>query len=78
MAEFTPQSLNRVTRPGAANATVTKPYSAGDGSLAITMTPTADMTVEATRPQKRLKPPLAETLAISAVFKTKTPLNPKP
>jgi len=42
------------------------------------MIPAADITVENTMPHKRLKPPLAETLAISAIFKTKTPLNPKP
>jgi hypothetical protein len=73
IAEFTPQSLNSVTRFGEVNATMTKPYSDGDRSLATVMTPNADMTVEAAKPQKRLKPPLAETLAILVTFTVKTP-----
>ena len=32
------------------------------------MVPTAEMTVEATKPHKMLKPPLAETLAISVAL----------
>lgn len=32
------------------------------------MVPTAEMTVETTKPHRRLKPPLAETLAISVAL----------
>ena len=64
IAEFMPQSLNIVMRLGAIKATATRPYSLGDRSLATSMTPTADMIDEVAKPQKRLNPPLAETLAI--------------
>ena len=64
IAKFTPQSLNIMMKLGATNAIVTKPYSDGDRSLAMIITPTADIIVEATEPQKRLNPPLTETLAI--------------
>ncbi len=64
MAEFTPQSLNTVMRFGAMEAIAIRPYSDGDSNLAMIMTPITDINVEVTRPQKRLNPPLAETLAI--------------
>ena len=34
----------------------------------IAIVPTAEMTVETTKPHRRLKPPLAETLAISVAL----------
>lgn len=43
MSKITLQSLNNVTRFGAIKATVTKPYSDGDRSLATSITPTADI-----------------------------------
>ena len=64
IAEFTPQSRNIVMRFGAIKATATMPYSGGERSLAKSMTPTADMIDEIATPQKRLKPPRAETRAI--------------
>jgi len=64
IAEFTPQSLNITMRFGAIKAIATTPYSDGDSSLAISITPRADVIDEAAKPQKRLNPPLAETLAM--------------
>ena len=53
-------------------AIATMPYSDGERSVATIMPPMADMTVEMVEPQKRLNPPLAETLAISIALVTKT------
>ena len=72
IAEFTPQSLKSVMRVGAIMAIATMPYSDGERSVATIMPPMADMTVEMVEPQKRLNPPLAETLAISIALVTKT------
>jgi len=71
IAKFTPQSLNIVMRLGAIKTIETKPYSDGERSLAMIITPTADIIVEAIEPQKRLNPPLAETLAILIAFVTR-------
>ena len=71
-AKFTPQFLNVARRLGAIKATATRLYSDGDRSLVTTMTPTADMIVEMVKPQKRLNPPLAETLAILIAFVTRS------
>ena len=68
IAEFMPQSLNIAMRLGAAEAIVYRPYSDGDSTRAKIITPTAEMTVETTNPQKRWNQPLAETLAISAAL----------
>ena len=54
IAEFTPQSLNMVMRLGAIMATATMPYSGGERSLARSMTPMAEMTVEAAFTAKTL------------------------
>jgi len=51
-------------RFGAIQAIATSPYSGGERSLATSMMPKADMRGEAAKPQKRLNPPLAETLAM--------------
>ena len=72
IAAFTPQSLNIMMRFGAVKAIVTMPYSDGDSSLAISITPTAEMIDETARPQKRWNPPLAETLAILAALLTES------
>ncbi len=72
IAEFTPQSLKSVMRLGAIKAIATMPYSGGDSNLAMIMTPMADMIVEMVRPQKRLNPPLAETLAILIALVTRS------
>ena len=63
IAAFTPQSLKFEMRFGAVKAIVYMPYSDGASNLATNIVPTAEMTVEATKPHKRLKLPLAETLA---------------
>jgi hypothetical protein len=42
-----------------------------DRSLATIMTPKADMTVEAAKPQKRWNPPFAETLASRQLYSLK-------
>jgi hypothetical protein len=55
-------------RLGAVKAIVYMPYSDGANSLATNIVPTAEMTVEATKPHKRLKLPLAETLPISTAL----------
>ena len=68
IAEFMPQSLNIAMRFGAVKAIVYRPYSDGERTRAMIIVPTADMTVDATRPQKRWNPPLAETLALSAAL----------
>jgi hypothetical protein len=44
------------------------PYSDSPSSQANAIVPIAEMTVEATKPHKRWKPPLTETLAMPAAF----------
>jgi len=51
-------------RLGAVKAIVTRLYSDVERSVATIMPPMVDMTVGMVEPQKRLNPPLAETLAI--------------
>ena len=68
MATFTPQSRKFWIRFGATNAMAYKPYSLGASSRATSMVPTAEIIVEVTKPQKMWKPPLADTLAISAAL----------
>jgi len=68
MATFTPQSLKFWMRFGATKAIAYKPYSLGASNRATSMVPTAEIMVEATNPQKMWKPPLTETLAISAAL----------
>lgn len=72
IAGLMPQSWNSEIRFGAIKTIVTMPYSDGDRSLATSIMPTAEMIVDAATPQKRLNPPLAETLAISAALVTKS------
>jgi len=72
IAEFTPQSVKSVIRVGAIMAIATMPYSDGERSLATIMPPIADMSVEMVEPQKRLNPPLTETLAILIALVTET------
>ena len=68
IAEFTPQSLNIAMRAGAVKTMAYKPYRSGPSSLAMNMVPRDEMRVEATSPHRRWKPPLAETLAMSAAL----------
>ena len=65
IAEFTPQSLKIMMRFGAVKTIAYKPYKSDPSNLAMKITPTEEMAVEITRPHRTLKPPLAETLAIS-------------
>lgn len=68
IAVVTPQSLNVEMRLGAARAMAYKPMLSGPRRRAINMVPTAEMTVERTKPQSRWKPPLAEIFAISVAL----------
>ena len=64
MAEFIPQSLNRLNNVGDMNAMVYNPCSSLVSSVATRIIPTADIIVERLTPKKRLNPPLADTFAI--------------
>ena len=68
IAEFTPQSLNIPIRVGAVKIIEYNPYWSEPSSLAMKMVPTDEMSVDNTSPHSRWKPPLAETLAMSAAL----------
>ena len=73
IAEFMPQSLNVAIIYGAVKAIVIKPFSGRERRFATSITPTDEMIVEIATPQKRLKLPLAETLAILTALLTSFP-----
>ena len=64
IAEFIPRSVKIVINCGATRTTANKPYSLGGSMRAKMIMLMPEITVEAASPQKMLKPPLAEVLAI--------------
>ena len=73
IAESIPQSLNVAIMYGVIKAIVIKPFSGRERRFATSITPNDEIIVEIATPQKRLKLPLAETLAILTALLTSYP-----
>ena len=73
IAEFMPQSLNAAIMYGPVKAIVIKPFSGRERRFATSITLNDEMIVDMATPQKRLKLPLAETLAILTALLTSFP-----
>ena len=68
MAEFTPQSLNRLIIRGGIKAMVYSPYSSGSMSLVRIIVPMAIIMVDVVCPMNSWKLPVAEVLPIFNAF----------
>jgi hypothetical protein len=74
IAEFMPQSLNKLIVSDGINAIAYSPYSAGDKSLVRITVPTAMIMADVATPMSSWKLPVTEVLPISSAFSIAFPL----